>query len=183
MLSRGWRAARIDRSVFREVRDDPGAVLHAVGLVAVAGISLAVGRMNALAFDEAASPDLGGLADRLIGIWIAVFSMLIGWTLWGALTYLLVGRFLGGKANLNQTLRALGICYGPAVLLTVSPLAPGPAVEYVVWAWVLVITVVAVRTVNEIDWLGAFFPTLMGWFVLFLILPNFFLTSVLGRAP
>ena len=172
MWSRGWRAARIDRSVFIEVREDPGAVLHAVGLVAVAGISLAVGSTNALALDQASTQDFGGLGERLVDTWIGVFAMIMGWTIWGGLIYLLVGRFLGGKANFNQTLRAVGLGYGPAVLLTLSPLAPDGAVQVFVWLWVLVISLVAVRTVHEIDWIGAFFPTVMGWFIFFVVLPN-----------
>ena len=182
LLLRGWRAARLDRSVFHEVRDDPPAVLHAVGIVAMAGISLAAGHMSALAPGESPELELSGLTDRLLGAWIAVVAMMVGWIIWGAIVYLLVGRFLKGRASFNESLRVLGIGYGPAILLVALPLPFGWAVGIAAYVWVLVVSVVAVRTAHEIDWLGAFFPAVMGWFVCFYFVPLVVLNNVVGRS-
>ena len=174
MLRRGWQAARLDRAVYREARDDAGLVLHAVGLVAVAGISLSVGVMNVLDFEAETQRDVLGLVDRLVGVWLGVFGMVLGWALWGGIVYLLVGRFLGGKVTYNESLRALGLCYGPGLFLA-FPGDVGSVLYLVGSVWVLVAAVIAIRTAHEIDWLGAVFPTILGWFVCFFFLPPFIL--------
>ena len=179
LLKRGWRAARLDRSVYREARNDPGLVLHAVGLVVVAGISLSVGLMSVLDLEAEAQRDVIGIVDRLIGTWLGVFTMVLGWALWGGIVYLLVGRFLGGKANYNESLRVLGLCYGPGLLLS-FPGDVGSILAFVGSLWVLVAAVVAVRAAHEIDWVGAIFPTILGWFICFFFLPPFILRGTLA---
>ena len=43
MLRRAARSARLDKQVFREVVEDEGTVLNALGLVVLSGIAMAVG--------------------------------------------------------------------------------------------------------------------------------------------
>ncbi|MCL0099537.1 YIP1 family protein [Dehalococcoidia bacterium] len=176
MIKNGWKAACLSRAVHREVKDDPGLVLHALGLVVMAGISLSVGMMSVLDLESQTQLELVGIMDRLMGTWLGVLTSVLGWALWGGIVYLLAGRFLGGKSSYNETLRVLGICYGPG-LLRAFPGDIGIYLSLVGSVWVLVAAVVAIRAAHEIDWVGAIIPTTLGWLISFFFLPALILSS------
>lgn len=173
MIKNGWKAACLSRAVHREVKDDPGLVLHALGLVVMSGISLSVGMMGVLELESQTQLELAGIMDRLMTTWLGVLTSVLGWALWGGIVYLLVGRFLGGKSSYNESLRVLGICYGPGLLCAFSG-DIGGYLFLIGSAWVLVAAVVAIRTAHEIDWVGAIIPTTLGWLISFYFLPQFF---------
>lgn len=166
----------MSRDVHREVRGDPGLVLHALGLVVMAGISLSVGMMNVLDLESDTQIELLGIVDRLVGTWLGVLTSILGWALWGGIVYLLVGRFLGGQSSYNESLRVLGICYGPG-LLRAFPGDVGSILSLVGSVWVLMAAVVAIKTSHEIDWVGAIIPTTLGWLISFFFLPVLILST------
>ena len=184
MLSRAIRAALLKRDAYREVREDPGAVLHALGTVAAAGIAIGLGITgHRIAGAESSS----ALGDILLVMWAATVTTMVGWVLWVVLGYLLGSRLLRGGATYRQVLRALGICYrgalgicyGPGVLLVAIavPVAGGP-IALAVSIWVLVAGVAAVHEVQDVDWLGAVLSTAPGWSLSFLVIPSAFLAPL-----
>ena len=176
MLSRAIRAALLKRDVYREVREDPGAVLHALGTVAAAGIAIGLGITGHRIAGAESSNTLG---DILLVMWAATVTTLVGWVLWVVLGYLLGSRLLRGGATYRQVLRALGICYGPGVLLVAIavPVAGGP-IALAVSMWVLVAGVAAVHEIQDVDWLGAVLSTAPGWSLSFLVIPSAFLAPL-----
>ena len=180
MQSRAIMAALLNRALYREVRDDPEAVLHALSIVTLAGIAVGIGLIG-LRFAEGESGT--GFGDAVLVMWAAVVTTLIGWVLWVVLNYALASRLLGGGAQYRQLLRALGICYGPAVLLAAIAM-PVPVVGLVIGfvgsAWVLVAVVVAVHETQDVDWLGAVLSTTPGWFFSFLFLPRVLLAPLVA---
>ena len=181
MLRQAIRAARLDRAVYGRLETDVDAILHALGTVSLAGIAMALGLMGTLV-DLVESPgELGNLVDRFLGVWLGVITAMVGWVLWGFLVYLLGSRFLAGRAGYRILLRALGICYGPGVLLALITVPwVGDAAHVVAALWVLVAGVVAVHEVQEMDWVGAALATVPGWFLGFLVLPGFVLVPLTG---
>lgn len=173
MLKRAIRAALLNRTVFREVADDPGTVLHAAGVVVLVGIALSLALTGGFLGDAAKPPDLSSLGNRLVLGWLAIMTMLVGWVLWAGVAYLLASRFLGGRGGFRGTLRALGICYGPGVLLVLTPVQPiGNPASIIALLWILVVAVVAVHEVQELDWIGTAMSTFLGWILALLVLPS-----------
>lgn len=169
MQSRAIMAALLNRALYREVRDDPEAVLHALSIVTLAGIAVGIGLIG-LRFAEGESGT--GFGDAVLVMWAAVVTTLVGWVLWVVLNYALASRLLGGGAQYRQVLRAVGICYGPGVLLAAIAMpVVGMPIGFVGSAWVLVAGVVAVHETQDVDWLGAVLSTTPGWFLSFLFLP------------
>ena len=181
MIAQAIRAARLDRGAYRGLLEAPDAILHALGTVVLAGIAAGLGVMGVLVDVTELAVDAGSFSDRLVGLWLWIMTAMVGWVIWGVSCYLLGSRFLGGGAEYRLLLRALGICYGPAVLLTLIAVpwvgAPASAIGIV---WVLVAGVVAVREIQDVDWLGAALSTIPGWFLSFLVLPVAFLGSLGG---
>jgi len=184
MLSRAIKAARLSRGLHRELREDPDAVLHALGTVVLVGIAIGLGAMGALVGIGDKPIELGGLVDRFLGVWLAVTTMLVGWVLWAGVIYFMGALFLDTGTGFRYILHSLGISYGPGVLLAINsfPVVGGPAFA-VGSLWVLVAAVVAVRETQEVDWLGAFLSTFLGWFICFLFLPGFVLRHLLATFP
>lgn len=179
MIAQVIKAAMLNRQVFRRLHEDPDAILHALGAVILAGIALGLGRMGVVVDITEVALDLGSLVDRLLGIWLSIMTAMVGWVLWGVVVDQLGSRFLGGSAGYRLTLRALGLCYGPAVLLTLItvPVVGVPA-SAIGALWVLVVGVVAVREIQDSDWMGAALSTIPGWILGFLVLPVAFLGSL-----
>lgn len=176
MESRVIKAALLNRAIYGELRDDPEAVLHALGTVVLVGIAVGIGVVG-LRFAEGESGT--GFGDAVLVMWAAVVTTLVGWVLWVVLNYALASRLLGGGAQYRQLLRALGICYGPGVLLAAIAMpVVGAAIGFVGAAWVLVAGVVAVHETQDVDWLGAALSTAPGWFLSFLLLPAAFLAPL-----
>ncbi len=89
---------------------------------------------------------------------------------------------MGGKAGFRKLLRALGIVYGPGVLLILLQVPGlGNIFSVIALVWILIAGVVALHELEEeIDWLNAVLATVPGWFVGFFIVPAPVLGPLLG---
>ena len=183
MLARGLRAAMLDRALFREVGADPDAILHCTGIVALVGIALGLGLEGAVLATAGTPLTLDGLGDRLLALWLSIMTVMVGWILWTVLIYVTGTSLLGGKAGYRQVLRVLGMSYAPAVLLALVPV-PGLGVllRAASLLWVLVVSVVAIREAQQLDWVGAALSALLGWFLFFGLLLFWVLPSILLSA-
>ncbi len=100
MLDRMIRVAKLDRSVFAEVEQDPAALTQAVMVVAIVAIAGVIG-------------SLGRPGPGILGALIEAFFY---WFLWSYLTSY-VGRSLyKAQVTPQETLRTLGFATAPRVL-------------------------------------------------------------------
>ena len=171
MVRRAIQAALLRRETYRQASEDPEAILKSLGIVVLAAILFGLGLMNVVV-EGTRVPQIGSVVDRLISLWLVVVTTLLGWILWSFIVHLLGGKFLGGKATFQQTLRVLGVCYGPGALLIFVRL-PGVGSYAVLMGllWILVAGIVAMREVQRIDWVGAVLPTLIGWAIFLILMP------------
>ena len=173
MLRRALRAVLLKREVYIEVCERPETVVQTFVLVLLTGISMASGGMGVFEGDPQERLAIGSFVNRLIGVWIGVVTALLGWVLWGGVTFFIGSKFLGGRASYNEVLRVLGIGYAPGILFILMSL---PIVGIAVWIllslWILVAAVVGQRAIQEFDWLSSLLSTFLGWFVfVFLLIP------------
>ena len=179
MLKKAFKVATFNQDVFTDFIEDPTSILHSFGVVLLVGIVLGLGMMNILEEGVRESISLESLADRLLGIWMSVLTLMVGWILWAGVTYFLGVRWLSGVGSYRQVLRVLGICYGPGVLFIFSSI-PSLSILYFVGAiWSLIVAVIGVKKAIDIDWIGIVLSTFVGWFIFLALLPPFILRSLL----
>ena len=126
-------AAKLDTRVYEEVEADRTATRQAFAVIAMATIAEIISRTRL---------GVGLVLPILLGA-------LIGWLIWGFLIYL-VGVYLlpepATNANIGELLRTVGFAASPG-LLNVFAIIPivGAVIRFVVWIWLIMATVVAVR--------------------------------------
>jgi len=140
-------AATLDIPTYEEVEHDGTATSQAaivVGIVAVcAGI--------------------GGVGSGGGGIITGVLSAYLGWLVWSGVTYLIGAKLFGGTATWGELLRTIGFAQTPGVLYLVRiiPLL-GAIVALVVWLWMLVAGVIAIRQALDFSTGKAVLTALLG---------------------
>src|SRR5918992_1076059 len=140
MLRRMINAARLDRTTYEEVENDPNATLQAILVVIIVALAAGIGAFLAVE-DEAINP-VWGLVSGVIG-------GLIRWTLWALVTFW-VGTTILKTARTNaswsQLARTTGFAQTPGILqiLVFIPII-GWIIAAIAGIWQLVTMVVAVR--------------------------------------
>ena len=178
MLRRAFRAAKLDRATYREVSEDPEAILNAAGVVVLVGIAIGLSLTDA--FEAGTIPTLTSedFTERLLGIWLSVITMMAGWVLWSGIVVVIGKLFLHVVADFRQVLRVLGICYGPGTLLILASVPELGSLAVIVGSlWVLVVGVVALHEAQDVDWKKVSLSTLLGWVIGFW-LPSAFLRPI-----
>lgn len=130
MTQRMIGAARLDVATYEEVEHDSSATTQAAIVVSIVAVCAAIGSVG----------EGGG------GAIAALISALLGWLVWSGVTYLIGDKLLGGTATWGELLRTLGFAQAPGVLyiLGIIPILGG-VVAFVVWIWLLVAGVIAIR--------------------------------------
>ncbi len=182
MFVRALRAALLTRGIYNQAGDDPMAILHATGIVILAGLSLGLGLTGAL-IETPEDVTLGQVEERLVWMWVFIITTLVGWIVWSVVAYMVGSRFLSGGAGFRKVLRAIGIVYGPGVLLMLLEVPVlGDYLSAVGLLWILVAGVVALHEVQDIDWLGAVLAAGPGWFIGMFIVPAPVIGTLFGPA-
>ena len=146
MLRRMINAARLDRTTYEEVENDPNATLQAILVVIIVALAAGIGAFLAVQ-DEAINP-IWGLVSGVIG-------GLIRWALWALVTFL-VGTTILKTARTNaswsQLARTTGFAQTPGILqiLVFIPII-GWIIGAIAGIWQLVAMVVAVRQALDYD--------------------------------
>ena len=145
--SRMRGAATLDIATYEEVEHDTTATAQAAGVVALTAAAQAV------------AASTGGVA----AIFGAAAAALVGWFVWAGITWLIGGKVFGGTATWAELLRTLGFAQSPNVL-AVFALLPfvGWAVYAVLFVWVLIAGVVAIRQALDFDTVRAILTALTG---------------------
>ena len=164
MWDRMKGAAMLDIPTYEEVEHDTNLTTQAAMVVVIAALARGIGGMN------------GGE----VGIIGGVLGALFGWLLWSGVTYLIGDKLLGGTATWGELLRTLGYAQAPGVFLILGfiPLI-GWVAGIVVFFWLLVTGIVAIRQALDFTTGKAVLTAVLGWLIAFVI-PALILGGALG---
>jgi len=154
IIDRMRGAAMLDVATYEEVEHDRGATGQAFVVVVLAAICAGIGGLG-----HGGSGFLGGLV-----------AAILGWLSWSAITMFVGTRLFGGTADWGELLRTLGFAQAPGVLaiLGIIPVLGG-LVKFVVWIWMLVAGIVAIRQALDIDTGKAILTALVGWLAMVVV--------------
>ncbi len=157
LLERMVGAALLDGDVYEEVEHDPNATVEAALVVVLAAIAAGIGVLRE------------GLAPFVVAIVVG----LIGWAVYAYLAYWVGTRLFSGPqtvADWGQLLRTLGFANSPRLLLVlgVIPIV-GAILSFIVFVWVLVTTVVAIRHALDVGLGAAIGTAIVSWLAFVII--------------
>ena len=121
-----------------------------------------------------ASPSPGG---AVVNILLTPLALVIRWLIYGLLAYLFA-IWLGGTANLSETLGVLALAVAPQILSALA-IFPGVSVGSVVSIWAILCAFVGLKVAHKLPWHRAAWATLLPY-ILFIVVA--FLASCLGSA-
>ena len=131
-------AMKADVRTFEEIEADQTALPQAVAVIVIAGIASLIGNVFRVG---------------IIGGFMFLIVNLIAYALW-ALVVVLIGTKVmpepATKADFNEGFRVMGFTAAPGVfnVLAIIPFL-GPLISFVIWIWMIVVGVVAVRQVLD----------------------------------
>lgn len=145
LATRMQRAALLEPALYNEVEVDPAATGQALQAVLLAAVASGLGTWLGWALVGRGGDGFGQLVGEAI-------SMVVNWFVWSYVTYFVGTRLFGGRATSDELLRTLGFAMSPHVLSVLGflPLL-GFFVRLLVFCWVLVAGVVAVREALDVD--------------------------------
>jgi hypothetical protein len=157
-------------STFEEVEKDPAALGQAVTVIAIAALASLVGNIFRT-----------GIGTGIV----MLVATLVGYAVWTIIVVVVGTKLMpepGTKADFVEGFRVIGFAASPGVfnVLAIIPFL-GPLISFVISLWMLVIMVIAVRSVLDYTSTGrAIIVCLIGW-VVYLIL-NFLVVAPLLAA-
>ena len=122
----------------------------------------------------AASPSPWG---AVLNILLTPLGLVIRWLIYGVLAYLFAS-WLGGTANLSETLGVLSLAVAPQIL-NVLTIFPSVSVGSVVSIWAILCAFVGLKVAHKLPWHRAVWAALLPY-ILFIVVA--FLASCLGSA-
>ena len=170
LANRMVRAARLDPTLYDEVKSDPAARSQAVAVVLIGGMANGLGSgIAALLYLEDAN-----VSDFLVYAFGGLGLSIVGWLAWSVLSYLLGTTVLRTaetpSVTLGGLLRTIGFASSPRVLACFA-FVPVLSVFIVIGVliWVLVAAVIAVRQAMNFTTERAIVTCILGW-VIYLML-------------
>lgn len=131
-------AMKADVQTFEEIEADQTALPQAVAAIVIAGFASLIGNVFRVG---------------IIGGFMFLIITLCSYALW-ALVVVLIGTKImpepTTKADFNEGFRVMGFTAAPGVfnVLAIIPFL-GPVISFVIWIWMIVVGVVAVRQVLD----------------------------------
>ena len=131
-------AMQADVKTFQEIEADPTAIGQAVTVIIIASVASLIGNVFRIGIS-------GGI--------MTLIANLIGYALWSLLVVLIGTKLMpepATKADFNEGFRVIGFSASPGVanVLAIIPFL-GPLISFVIWIWMIVVGVVAVREVLD----------------------------------
>jgi hypothetical protein len=102
------------------------------------------------------APNIWG---AFLGIIITPIRLLFYWVIYGLLAYIFA-RWLGGTADLSQTLGVLGLAVMPVALNSLS-LLPYVSLGTLVSVWSVLMAYVGLKVAHKLSWAQAVWATLL----------------------
>jgi len=154
LVDRIIRAAKLDENLYREVKEDEGALGPALNVVILSSLAAGIGSLRL------------GLTGFLVGT-AAAFA---GWLIWALVIYLVGARILpepSTKTSIGQLLRVTGFASAPGILRVLAGLPyVGGIVIFASSLWTLMAMIAATR--QALDYQSAWRTggvCLLGWVV------------------
>ncbi len=174
MLNKAVRAALLQRSVYRELKDEPSETFIALGIVLLSGVALGLGWQVNL--------DVEYHKPNWLSVPLWVYGRVGSWFVWAGVVYIVGSKLLGGKAGYRQLLRSLGLTFAPGILVLVGfmpvfwpamlelsffPVALQTVMSLsMIWlfpaGW---IAIQETQQFEDIAWVKALICTILGWLV------------------
>lgn len=131
-------AIKLDVNTFEDIERDPSAMGQAVGVIALAAVSLGIGNVW-----------YGGLS----GIVFSIITSVIGYAFWALVVWLVGTKLMpdpATKADFPEAFRVIAFAAAPGVLgiVTIIPLL-GWLLLFLIWLWSIAAMVVAVKQVLD----------------------------------
>ena len=131
-------AMKADVRTFEEIEADQTALPQAVAVIVIAGLASLIGNVFRVG---------------IVGGFMFLILNLCGYALWVLVTVLIGTKVMPEpttKADFNEGFRVMGFTAAPGVfnVLAIIPFL-GPVISFVIWIWMIVIGVVAVRQVLD----------------------------------
>lgn len=131
-------AMQADVKTFQEIEADPTAINQAIAVIVIAGIAALIGNI------------------WRIGVFAGLMMLVVSlcrYALWTLLVVLVGTKLMPEpttKADFNEGFRVIGFTAAPGVfsVLAIIPFL-GPPISFVIWIWMVVLGVVAVREVLD----------------------------------
>lgn len=170
-LNRILRLARLDTTVFDEVRDDQRELIPAFVIVAVSALLAGLGVWLWLMFvtPSGLSVDHGKVLLKVFVLG-TIFAVVL-WAVWAAVTYVALVQFYREQADLQALLRTMGYAsfpFGLSILMFIPGLSFGIALAAVV-LWV-VMTIYAVQASTTAGSDRVIMATLIGFAVFAIVM-------------
>jgi hypothetical protein len=163
LLERMMRAARLDVSLYEEVEHDLNATSQAATVVGIVALCSGLGNGIALAMG-------GQTGTAIIGFIGGIVMAFVGWIAWAYITYFVGTSLFKGQATPGELLRTIGFAQTPGVLsiLGFVPIL-GAFVGLVVFVWMIIAGVVALRQALDISTGQAIITAIIGFIPLLLM--------------
>jgi hypothetical protein len=131
-------AMQADVKTFQEIEADPKAINQAIAVIVIAGLAALIGNIWRI--------------GMFSGLMMLVLS-LCRYALWTLLVVLVGTKLMPEpttKADFNEGFRVIGFTAAPGVfsVLAIIPFL-GPPISFVIWVWMIVLGVVAVKEVLD----------------------------------
>ncbi len=160
IIDRMIRAARLERQVYEEVEHDQSATRQAMLVVVMGALAAGIGALS------------GGIVALIVGI----VAGIVGWAVYAFIAYWVGTNFFKGpktEATWGELLRTLGFASSPRVLLVLGIIpVVGLLIGLVVFIWMLITTVVAIRQALDFDTgraIGTAVVSLLAQFVIYFV--------------
>ncbi len=178
LISRMWRATKLQSSLYEEVEADKKATTPA--LIAVVIVSVATGLGVGLGAFWA-----GGISAALMGLLIGAGTALVGWLVWALFVYLIGVSILKGKqtqTSWGEVLRTMGFANSPGFfrIFAFIPVVGG-IIAILASIWALIAAGIAVRAALDFSTWRAVVTALLGWLAYTALV--FVLSAVFGGLP
>lgn len=168
LVERMAGAMRADVKTFEEIEKDPAALGQAVTVIAIGAVASFIGNIFRNGF--------------AMGVGVLLVT-LIGYAVWTVLVVVIGTKLMpepATKADFAEGFRVIGFAASPGVfnVLAIIPFLGG-LISFVIWIWMLVIMVVAVRSVLDYTNTGRAIVVCLIGFVAYMIVSFFILTPML----
>jgi hypothetical protein len=163
LFERMMRAARLDSNLFEEVEADLNATSQAATVVGIVALCSGLGSAISLAM-------AGNTGTAVLAFIGGIVMSFIGWIAWSYITYWVGTSMFKGQATPGELLRCIGFAQTPGVLSILSfiPILGG-LVGLVVFVWMIVAGVIALRQALDITTGQAVITAIIGFIPMFLL--------------
>ncbi len=175
------RTVFLDGSIYKSIKDHPGALLFALISVCIAGIAYGYA-LNKEPLDIPTPTFLSFLGDEGFAIAIRIGAIILSWNIWSIIASISTKWAFKGQGSIIDMFRAIGIAYAPGILFFGAPIdvpaisgTLGEGLLLFAKLWVFVAGVQAIKETAGFKGIYGYIPGiltgLIAWFLFFSVIP------------